>query len=118
MLSRRHERVRALLLRAVGEIIRREIAFHEHGLVTVNDIGLAGDLHAATVFVSILGPSAAQQKGLALLRQSSPRIQQLLGREVILKYTPRLRFQLDDSIARGNRVLTILDEIERTGPAE
>jgi ribosome-binding factor A len=41
----------------------------------------------------------------------------LLGRAVVLKHTPRLRFVLDDSIERGNRVLAILAEIERTLPA-
>jgi ribosome-binding factor A len=35
-----------------------------------------------------------------------------------LKYTPRLRFLVDDSIARGNRVLEIIEELEKTLPEE
>jgi len=34
----------------------------------------------------------------------------------VLKYTPRLRFVRDDSVERGNRVLQILEELERTLP--
>ena len=41
------------------------------------------------------------------------RIQGLLGKAVVLKYTPHLRFILDDSIERGNRVLQLLDELEK-----
>jgi len=32
----------------------------------------------------------------------------------VLKYTPRLRFIRDDSVERGNRVLDIIREIERS----
>jgi ribosome-binding factor A len=41
-----------------------------------------------------------------------------VGRGIILKYTPQLRFILDESIERGNRVLRILDELEKTTPSE
>ena len=116
MLSRRHQRVRELLKRVIGEVIRREIPVSEAGLVSVNDVGVAGDLHSATVFVSILGNDTQQAKGLALLNQQQKHLQGLVGREVILKYTPHLKFVLDDSIARGDRVLGILKELEQSTP--
>jgi ribosome-binding factor A len=37
---------------------------------------------------------------------------------VILKYTPTLKFIVDDSIVRGNRVLQILDELEKVSPVD
>jgi hypothetical protein len=37
---------------------------------------------------------------------------------VILKYTPQLHFDLDESIERGTRVLSLLDEIEATLPPD
>jgi ribosome-binding factor A len=116
MQSRRHQRVRELLKRAIGEVIRREIPIPEAGLVSVNDVGLSGDMHSATVFVSILGGEALQTKGLALLNQHQKRIQEQVGHSVVLKYTPHLRFSFDDSIARGNRVLGIIEELEKSDP--
>jgi ribosome-binding factor A len=109
--------VRELLKRQVGEVIRREIPAQEAGLITVTDVGLAGDLKSATVYVGVVGTPAQQQQAFRLLRRERLRIQGLLGRAVVLKHTPRLRFVLDDSIERGNRVLAILAEIERTLPA-
>jgi hypothetical protein len=38
----------------------------------------------------------------------------LIGRAVVLKYTPHLKFVIDEAIERGNRVLEIIDEIERS----
>jgi ribosome-binding factor A len=113
MPSLRLQRVRELLKRAIGEAIRQELPVSEAGLVTVNDVDVAGDLKTATVFVSILGNADQQKRGAAVLEQHRPRIQDLMARAVVLKYTPKLRFMLDDSVVRGNRVLEIMDEIEK-----
>lgn len=117
MRSLRLQRVRELLKREIGEAIRREFPVSEAGLVTVNDVDVAGDLHSAVVFVSILGNPDQQRRGLTLLTRHRKRIQGLVGRAVVLKYTPTLKFLMDDSVVRGNRVLEILAELERTSLA-
>jgi ribosome-binding factor A len=115
--SLRLQRVRELLKREIGAVIRRELPVGEAGLISVNDVNVSGDLHAAAVYVSILGKPDQQQAGWRLLQRHRKRIQVLVGRAVILKYTPRLRFVMDESIEQGNRVLKIIDELERTaGP--
>jgi ribosome-binding factor A len=35
-----------------------------------------------------------------------------------LKFTPTLKFIMDDSIVRGNRVLQIIDELDKTAPVD
>ena len=114
MPSLRLQRVRELLKRAIGETIRREFPPGDNGLISVNDVDVAGDLKSARVFISILGNADQQKRGFALLERHRKRIQGLVGRSVVLKYTPTLRFVPDDSVVRGNRVLQIIDEIERT----
>jgi ribosome-binding factor A len=114
----RHERVRELLKREIGEAIRREFHVNDVGLITVNDVNVGGDLKSAVVFISILGNADQQKRGLQLLNEHRIRIQGLVGRSVVLKFTPTLKFVVDDSIVRGNRVLQIIEEIEKTLPAE
>ena len=116
--SLRLQRVRELLKREIGEVIRREFPVSEAGLITVNDVDVAGDLHSALVFISILGDVEQQKRGFSLLVRHRKRIQGLVGRAVVLKYTPTIRFLMDDSIARGNRVLGIIEELEKTLPAD
>jgi ribosome-binding factor A len=117
MPSLRLQRVRELLKREIGETIRREFPVSEAGLVTVNDVDVAGDLHSAIVFISILGTAEQQKRGLSLLLRHRKRIQGLVGRAVVLKYTPTLKFLIDDSVERGNRVLQIIDELEKANPS-
>jgi|SRR6266850_5768367 len=116
MASHRLQRVRELLKREIGEAIRQEIPIHEAGLVTVNEVEVAGDLRIATVFIGILGNAEQQRTGLNLLHKNRGRIQGLVAKAVILKYTPQLRFVVDNSVSRGNRVLAILEELEKTLP--
>jgi len=116
MPSLRLQRVRELLKREIGEVIRREIPVSEAGLVTVNDVDVAGDLHSAVVFISVLGNAEQQKRGLDMLTRHRKRIQGLVGRAIVLKYTPTLKFIIDDSVVRGNRVLQIIEEIEKSDP--
>jgi ribosome-binding factor A len=110
--------VRELLKREIGEAVRREFHVSEAGLITVNDVDLAGDLKSATVFISILGNPDQQKRGFQLLNEHRIRLQGFIGRAVVLKYTPRLKFVFDDSIVRGNRVLQIMEELEKASPTE
>ncbi|HXP61276.1 MAG TPA: 30S ribosome-binding factor RbfA [Dongiaceae bacterium] len=117
MPSLRLQRVRELLKREIGKVIRRELPVSEAGIVTVTDVDVAGDLHSAIVFVSVLGSLDQQKRGLSRLIRNRKRIQGLVARAVVLKYTPTLKFLMDDSVVRGNRVLEIIEELERTSPA-
>jgi ribosome-binding factor A len=114
----RHERVRELLKRAIGEAIRREFNVSDCGLISVNDVDMGGDLKSATVFVSILGNPEQQKRGFQSLDEHRARIQGLVAKAVVLKYTPTLKFVFDDSIVRGNRVLQIIEELEKTAPVD
>ena len=60
----RHERVRELLKREIGEAVRREFHVNECGLISVNDVDVAGDLKSAVVFISIFGNADQQKRGI------------------------------------------------------
>jgi ribosome-binding factor A len=118
MASIRIQRVRELLKQEIGEAIRREFHVNEAGLISVNDVDVAGDLKSAVVFISILGNPDQQKRGFHLLTEHRIRIQSMIGRSIVLKYTPTLKFVFDDSIVRGNRVLQILDELDKPAPPD
>jgi ribosome-binding factor A len=118
MPSLRLQRVRELLKREIGEAIRREFHVNECGLISVSDVDVAGDLKSATVFISILGTPDQQKRGFQMLNDHRVRLQGLVARAIVLKYTPKLKFAFDDSIVRGNRVLQIIEELEKKTVAD
>lgn len=113
-MSVRQERVRELLKRQIGEVIRREYSVAEVGVVTVNEVGVANDLHSATVYIGLVGSEEQRKKAVSALHKDRKRIQGLVAREVVLKYTPQLKFVADESVTKGNRVLAILEQLEET----
>lgn len=115
-MSLRLERVREMLKREIGEVIRREMPVSEVGLINVNDLTVAPNLKTATVFIGVLGGNAQKKRAMEALETKRKRIQGLVGRGIVLKYTPQLRFILDESIERGNRVLRIMEELDQSAP--
>jgi len=108
----RHMRVRELLKRELNEIFRQEFPV-DLGMISVSEVGVSNDLHTATVFVSSIGDEKAQQKAFRSVRKAAGKIQSAIGQVVVLRYTPRLKFVMDEARNRGDRVLQILDELER-----
>ena len=117
MLNLRHMRVRELLKRELNEIFRRHFPV-DLGMISVSEVGVSNDLHTATVFVSSIGDEKAQHKAFRAVRKSAGKIQNELGQAVVLRYTPRLKFVMDEARNRGDRVLQILDELEQNSPTE
>lgn len=114
--NRRTFRVKELLKHEVAECLRREFAINEVGLLTVNDVGIASDLRSATVFIGFVGTVEQRRLAPARLAERAKDIQMRVGSSVRLKFTPTLRFQIDDSIEQGNRVVALLDELEKSPP--
>jgi ribosome-binding factor A len=114
----RIQRVREMLKRTLSEIIRRDYPPGDLGLITVNDIDVAKDLTLATVYVGVVGSEAQQKAALNRLGNDRKHIQSDMARRIILKNTPVLRFRIDSSVERGNRVIDILEELDQQDAAE
>jgi len=108
-MKHRQLRVNELVKRELSSIIAREINF-EGALVSINAVDVSPDLKSARVFVSTL-PANSGGKVIDKLEAHRPALQAVLSRHVVLKYTPHLIFQQDESIKRGARLLEILDDI-------
>jgi len=110
-MKHRLERVNELLKRELGDLLTREVSF-EAALVTVQQVDITPDLKHAHVFVSVIGSEDQAKAAMAKLHDNRKSLQHLLSKRVVLKYTPQLHFKLDDSIVRGTRIISILEEIE------
>jgi ribosome-binding factor A len=116
-MSLRTLRVCELIKRELGTIVGRDLKF-DAPLVSVRAVDITPDLKNAHVFVSAIGTPGQKAQAIRLLEEKRRDLQHELSRRVILKYTPHLYFQLDESIERGTRVLGLLDEIALTLPED
>jgi ribosome-binding factor A len=109
-MKHRIERVCEVLKRELGRIILRELTFSTP-LVTVSGVEITPDLKQAHVYVSALGTDVQRQDVITVLEQNRGMLQLEVSKRVVLKHTPHLNFKLDDSMERGSRVLSILEDL-------
>jgi ribosome-binding factor A len=114
-MKHRLQRVCELLKRELGSIMVREVQFSSP-LVTVSGVDITPDLKQAHIFISALGSTAQKREAIATLEHHRVMLQNEVSKRVILKNTPHFHFRLDESIERGSRVITIMDELG-LGPA-
>ncbi|MGH7997695.1 MAG: 30S ribosome-binding factor RbfA [Opitutaceae bacterium] len=110
-MSQRTVRVNELVQRELSEILRRRYQA-EAVAITIAEVRIAPDLREGRVFVSIVGDEPYAQERLRWLRRQAPVLREELGRRIVLKYLPKLDYVADRGVARGTRVLRLLDELD------
>lgn len=100
----------------VNEVVRESIADELErmndprlALVTITGCDVAPDLRTAKVYFGALDQSPAEVA--EALQHAAPHLRAVLGREVRMKYLPRLEFLPDPAIESGRRVEDILRSI-------
>src|SRR5574344_2552308 len=110
----RLERVNSLLKRVIAEsmfsVMQGDTV--QPGLITVTGVSCGRDLRDATVKISVFGDDALKETAIHHLQHNAKRFQAIINSEVRLKFTPRLTFQLDLSLEKGDQVLAILNNLD------
>ena len=118
MTSRRLTRVNELIRREIGEALFRLVdeARFDVSAVTVTRVITSANLRQARVLVSIRDHRGEREAMLGRLQRHHGEFQERINRHLGLKYTPKLAFELDTSLERGDHVLDLLTRMEEEEP--
>ncbi|MBD2606704.1 30S ribosome-binding factor RbfA [Scytonema hofmannii FACHB-248] len=118
--TRRVSRVAELIKREVSQMLLSGIKDDRvgTGMVSVTDVDVSGDLQHAKIYVSIYGSDEAKVETMAGLKSATGYVRSELGARVRLRRTPEVVFVEDRSIERGNKVLSLLNQLENNRPSE
>jgi ribosome-binding factor A len=115
--SQRQLRVGELIRRALSEVLARGDV-HDMELnrmsITVGEVRTSPDLKIATALVLPLG-GKGQEDVLKLLAQNKSELRRAVGKKLGLKFTPDLRFRLDETFDQMDetRRLFAQDEVRQ-----
>lgn len=112
-MSLRSHRVGEQMKKELGEILGRKLKDPRIGFVTVTDVQVTGDLQQATVFISVLGNEEQKEQTLKGLDKAKGFIRSEIGQRIRLRKTPEISFEFDESIDYGNRIETLLHQINQ-----
>ena len=110
--SGRPQKLGDLIQRELSELIQRELRDPGVGMITITAVDVSPDFSHAKVFYTILDPVNLAEAG-AGLKRAAGFLRSQLARRIKLYTTPELRFEYDESVARGDRLSRLIDSVTR-----
>ncbi|MEW9676671.1 30S ribosome-binding factor RbfA [Lentibacillus sp. L22] len=107
----RANRVAEQMKKELGDILSRKIKDPRVGFVTVTDVEVTGDLQQAKIFISVLGGEQQKHDTLVGLAKAKGFIRTEIGHRIRLRKTPEIAFEFDKALEKGNRIETILRDL-------
>jgi len=115
--SQRQLRVGELIRRTLSEVLARE-EIHDADLnrmlISVTEVCTSPDLRVATVYVIPLGGKNGDE-AVARMARHKYEFRRFIGKKTALKFTPDLRFRVDDTFDRmdATREMFARDDVRR-----
>jgi ribosome-binding factor A len=111
-MTRRTQRVGSLVRETLGRVILTDLSDPriDPALTSVVRVEVPEDLMTAKVYVSVLGDESLQRKTLRALKHATGHIQELLGRKLSLKHTPKLTFEFDKNFQGTLEIYRIIED--------
>ena len=113
--NHRIQRVSELVKQQVSEIIQG-LNLGDCGFVTVTAAEISPDIKEGRIYISVIGSTEQRDRALTALRHRHALVQRELARRVVLRYTPKLQFFLDETELHAQRIEHLLDEIGHEDP--
>ena len=111
-MSRRMDRLGDLLQQEISRIVADQLRDSRlKSLLTVTRVDVSAGLEHALVAVSVMGSPEQAREAILGMESASGFIRRELGSRLRLRQIPKLRFLLDTSIAEGQRMLSLMDDV-------
>ena len=111
----RPERVGELIRQRVAAFLTGDVRDPRIGFVTVTGVEVSADLSHAMVRVSVMGSEEEKARSLEGLASAAGFLRAQLGRQLALRTTPELRFQLDRGLEHAQQIDKVLKELKEPG---
>ena len=107
----RMERVGVQILTCLSEIKLQYINLSNLGLVTFTSVDVSPDLKTAKVFYSVLGKKKSRKAINIDMNKKRKAFKKYLGPKLRIRYTPDLKFCIDDSFAYGEKISKLINAL-------
>ncbi|MEE9451209.1 MAG: 30S ribosome-binding factor RbfA [Gammaproteobacteria bacterium] len=108
----RTERIAHSIERELAQLIQQEIDDPRFPtLVTISEVVVSANFSHARVYVTVLDDENQIPIMLEILNKAARYLRTCLAKRLKLRTTPQLRFVYDATLARANRLTTLIDNV-------
>jgi ribosome-binding factor A len=111
MTSRRVQKAAEAIREVVSMAILADLKDPRIEGVTVTFVEVSPDMRTAKVHVSIMGDEPSQRLCLHGLRSAAGYLQQKISNRIDTRYTPRVRFELDEGVKKSIAIAKMLSDV-------
>ncbi len=108
----RKERLEKEIRVIVADALLKEVKDPRIGFATVTKVKLNKDKTTVLIYVSVMGDEKTKKKSMIGLNSAKGFFQFKIGREMKIRNTPRIIFELDSSIEEGVNMVNTINKIE------
>jgi ribosome-binding factor A len=109
--NRREDQLSGVITRELSDLMHTRMKDPRIGFASITGVELSHDLRYAKVFVSVLGTSQEQKETMRGLGSATGFLRHELAQRLTIRHVPEIAFHLDESIARGARVMDLLKQV-------
>ena len=110
-MSVRSEKVSEEIKHKISEVLTKDLAELNLGLVTVTNVVTSKDLRVAKVYLSFLGNKQPADVCIEKVNFRKKDIRMHLSSKIYLKYMPELFFYYDDRVEYASRIDELIKKI-------
>lgn len=107
------EKMNNIIQRELSDILQTEVRDPKIGFCTITAVDVTNDLSIAKIYVSFLNKNT--KESMEALNRSKGFIRSILAKRLTIRKCPELHFVLDTSLEYGNKIETIINEINHKG---
>jgi ribosome-binding factor A len=104
-------RINGEVMKVISEAIRFSKDPRISPMTSVMEVEVAPDLKTCKVWVTVMGDDEDRARTMEGLKSAAGYIRSTVAKELNMRYTPELRFILDDSIEYAINMSKIIDEV-------
>lgn len=116
--TRRQDQLGRVIAQELSELMRLRVKDPRIGFASITGVTVSRDLSLAKVYISVMGTPEEQRETMRGVRHAAGFLRHELAQRLSVRHVPEIAFVLDESIARGARMLELLNQISQERPPD
>ncbi len=109
--SNKNKRINGEVMKVISEALRYSKDPRISPMTSVMDVEVAPDLKTCKVWVTVMGDDEDRARTAEGLKSAAGYVRSTLAKELNMRYTPEIRFIMDDSIEYAINMSKMIDEV-------
>ena len=109
--THRQDQLGRVIAQELSDLMRLRVKDPRIGFASITGVNVSRDLSLARVYISVMGSPDEQRETMRGLRHAAGFLRHELAQRLTVRHVPEITFTLDESIARGARMLDLINQI-------